>query len=51
MKGKMSRNEFNDWVKFAMYKRDAIIFFLEGTEDPKTRAVLIEQLREKLNSR
>lgn len=49
MKGNMSREEFNDWVRFAMSQRDATVYFLAGTDDPKTRTVLIEQLREELN--
>ncbi len=49
MKGNMSREDFNAWVKKAAAKRDTAILLLESTKGAEERATLVEKLREELN--
>lgn len=51
MKGNMSREDFNAWVEFAAARRDTTLLHLEGAKSAEEKAGLIEQLREKLNSK
>ena len=51
MKGKMGREEFGDWVKLAIKRRDAAILELENADDPEIRADIIGDLRDQLNER
>jgi len=49
MKGNMSREDFNEWVKYAAGRRDTTLLLLEGTRGSEEKAGLIERLREDLN--
>ncbi len=49
MKGNMSREDFNAWVKVAAGQRDITLLLLEGAKSAVEKAGLIERLREELN--
>jgi len=49
MKGNMSREDFNEWVKYAASRRDTTLLLLEGTRGAEEKSGLIERLREDLN--
>lgn len=49
MKGNMSREDFNAWVRFAAGRRDTTLLLLRGTKGAEKKAALIERLKEDLN--